>query len=69
MDQERERIQEDLRGLIAGDVHCDDLFVQMYASDASIFEIQPLGVVRPRFTADVVACVQYAAANAVILGY
>jgi FAD/FMN-containing dehydrogenase/Fe-S oxidoreductase len=67
MDQERERIQEDLRGLIAGDVHCDDLFVQMYASDASIFEVQPIGVVRPRYTADVVACVQYAAANEIPL--
>jgi len=61
LDQHRERIQEDLRGLIAGDVRCDDLFVQLYASDGSIHEIRPLGVVCPRTTADVVACVQYAA--------
>jgi FAD/FMN-containing dehydrogenase/Fe-S oxidoreductase len=60
MDQERERIQQDLRGLLEGDVHCDDLFVQMYASDASIFEIRPLGVVRVRGLNDVVACLQYA---------
>ena len=63
MDKERERIQEDLRGLLEGDVFCDDLFVQMYASDASIYEIRPLGVVRPRSVADVVACVEYAAEN------
>ncbi len=67
MDQERERIQADLRGLLDGDVHCDDVFVQMYASDASIYEIRPLGVVRPRSVADVVACVQYAVENEIPL--
>lgn len=60
MDQERQRIQDDLRGLIAGQVRCDVVLTQLYASDASIYEIRPLGVVRPRSTADVVACVQYA---------
>lgn len=63
MDQERERIQADLRGLIDGEVRCDDLFLQMYASDASVYEIRPTGVVRPRGLSDVVACVQYAAEN------
>ncbi len=63
MDQERERVQADLRGLIAGEVRCDDVFLQMYASDASIYEIKPLGVVRPRNTADVVATMRYAAEN------
>jgi FAD/FMN-containing dehydrogenase/Fe-S oxidoreductase len=63
MDHERERIQADLRGLIDGEVRCDDVFLQMYASDASVYEIQPLGVVRPRGLSDVVACVQYAAEN------
>lgn len=61
MDQERERIQADLRGLLEGDVHCDDLFAQMYATDASVYELQPLGIVRPRGVSDVVAVVRYAA--------
>ncbi len=61
LDQQRERIQDDLRGLIAGEVRCDDVFLQLYASDASIYEIKPLGVVLPRSAADVAACVQYAA--------
>ena len=61
LDQQRERIQDDLRGLVAGEVRCDDVFVQLFASDASIYEIKPLGVVRPRSTADVAACVRYAA--------
>ena len=63
MDQERERIEADLRGLLDGEVRCDDVFVQMYASDASLYEIRPLGVVRPRSTVDVAACVRYAAEN------
>ena len=63
LDHQSERIQEDLRGLISGDVRCDDLFCQLYASDGSIYEIRPLGVVRPRSAADVAACVQYAAKN------
>ena len=61
LDQQRERIQDDLRGLIAGDVRCDDVFLQLYSCDSSIYEIRPLGVVRPRSVRDVAACVQYAA--------
>ena len=63
MDPERQRAEEDLRGLVSGEVRCDDIFLQLYASDASIYEIQPLGVVRPRNTADVVATLQYANEN------
>ena len=60
MDQERARIQEDLRGVVQGEVRCDDLMLQLYSSDASIYQIKPLAVVRPLHTQDVVACVQYA---------
>ena len=63
MDQQRARIQEDLRGLLIGEVRCDDVFLQLYASDASIYQIKPLGVVMPRTTADVVAVVRYANEN------
>ncbi len=63
MDPDRERIQDDLRGLVKGDVRCDDVFLQLYASDASIYEIRPLAVIRPRTLADVVACVEYAGEN------
>lgn len=63
MDPERERIQADLRGLVKGDVRCDDVFLHLYSTDASIYEIRPQAVVRPRTLADVVACVEYAAEN------
>src|SRR3954453_13989021 len=61
MDPQRERIQADLRGLLAGEVYCDDPFTLMYASDASIYQMRPLGVVRPRGLSDVRATVRYAA--------
>lgn len=63
MDQQRERIQADLRGLLAGEVHCEDPFVQMYSTDASIYQVPPLGVARPRGVADVKAALLYCAEN------
>src|SRR5262249_38104507 len=61
MDPQRERIQADLRGLVSGEVYCDDPFTWMYSSDASVYQVRPLGVVRPRGQSDVRACVKYAA--------
>ena len=61
MDIEHQRIQDDLRGIVQGEVLCDSLSSQLYASDASVYQVVPLGVVRPRTVADVVATVQYAA--------
>jgi FAD/FMN-containing dehydrogenase/Fe-S oxidoreductase len=63
LDQQQERIQDDLRGLVSGEVRCDDLFLQLHASDASIYEIRPQAVVRPRSAIDVAACVRYAASK------
>jgi FAD/FMN-containing dehydrogenase/Fe-S oxidoreductase len=65
MDQQRERIQADLRGLLAGEVFCDDAVLAMYASDASIYQVRPLGVIRPKGLADVQAAVRYAAENTI----
>jgi FAD/FMN-containing dehydrogenase/Fe-S oxidoreductase len=63
MNPERSRIEADLRGLIEGEVFCDDLYSQMYSTDASILQVRPLGVVRPRHTQDVAAVVRYASEN------
>ncbi|MDA8743764.1 FAD-binding protein [Rubripirellula amarantea] len=60
MDIERQRTQDDLRGIIQGDVFCDPVMTQLYASDASIYQVQPMGVVRPQTNSDVIAAVQYA---------
>jgi FAD/FMN-containing dehydrogenase/Fe-S oxidoreductase len=63
MDPEQARIQADLRGLIQGDVLCDPIHLQIYASDASIYEICPLGVVRPKSTTEVSQVMRYATQN------
>ena len=63
MTPERSRIEADLRGLMQGEVYCDDLFSQMYSTDASILQVRPLGIVRPRNVADVSALAQYASEN------
>lgn len=61
MAPERKRIEEDLRGLVAGEVLCDDASRSLYATDASLFEAWPLAIVRPRDTDDVAATVAWAA--------
>jgi FAD/FMN-containing dehydrogenase/Fe-S oxidoreductase len=61
MDPERTRIEEDLRGIVAGEVLCDDARRALYATDGSLFEIWPLAVVRPRSVEDVAATVAWAA--------
>jgi FAD/FMN-containing dehydrogenase/Fe-S oxidoreductase len=63
MDAEQARVQADLRGILDGEVHCDPLYTQLYASDASLYEISPLAVVRPRHAGDVSQCLKYASEN------
>jgi FAD/FMN-containing dehydrogenase/Fe-S oxidoreductase len=60
MDDQRQRIVEDLSGVIEGEIACDPLTVAMFASDASWYQIEPLGVVFPRCREDVVAVAKYA---------
>jgi FAD/FMN-containing dehydrogenase/Fe-S oxidoreductase len=67
MDAQRQRIHDDLRGLVKGDVLCDDISLQLYSSDASIYEIRPLGIVRPLGTQDVAATLQYACENRIAI--
>ena len=55
------RLQDDLRGLVSGEVRCDEVMLQLYATDASPFECRPMGVVWPRSTRDVVVTVEYCA--------
>jgi len=65
MDSGKARIEEDLRGVVSGDVICDDVGRSLYATDGSLFEEWPLAVVRPRSTDDVVATVRWAAERGV----
>ena len=54
-----QRITEDLNGSFTGELRFDPLTRAMYASDASLYEITPLGVAYPRHRDDVVALSKY----------
>lgn len=63
----RYALREDLMGLIAGDVRVDDVSLCQYSSDASIFEVMPLAVVRPHGHDDVVAIARYCYENGIAM--
>ena len=54
-------LRDDLAGLVAGEVRFDDYSRQLYATDASAYEVTPIGVVFPTVTADVSRVVEYCA--------
>jgi len=58
---ERPDLLADLRARVDGDVRFDSYTRQLYATDASIYEVLPVGVVFPTSTADVAAVVEYCA--------
>jgi FAD/FMN-containing dehydrogenase/Fe-S oxidoreductase len=60
-DVDRPGMVDDLDDLIAGDVRFDDYSRQLYATDASAYEMTPIGVVVPASTADVAAVAKYCA--------
>lgn len=61
MDDRQTRIAEDLAGLLRGEVRCDALTRAEYATDASLYQIQPLGVAFPRDRDDVLTLARFAA--------
>jgi FAD/FMN-containing dehydrogenase/Fe-S oxidoreductase len=67
VDERRARIYDDLRGIVLGDLYFEPLDRMSYAHDASLYEIDPLGVIVPRNEDDVVSVVRYAAENGIPL--
>jgi FAD/FMN-containing dehydrogenase/Fe-S oxidoreductase len=65
VDERRARIHDDLRGIIEGELRFHPLERSAYAVDASIYEIDPLGVIVPRTEGDVVNVVRYASENGI----
>ena len=61
MHEQRQRIVEDLSGVFAGELAVDALSVAMFASDASWYQIEPLGVAFPKSRDDVIVLAKYAA--------
>ena len=56
----REQIQHDLTKAIRGDVKFDRYTRAIYATDASIYEMEPVGLVLPRNAADVARSIEIA---------
>jgi FAD/FMN-containing dehydrogenase/Fe-S oxidoreductase len=64
---QRNRIRDDLLGFVRGDVLFDDLSRVLYSTDASIFQVEPAGIVAPRDEEDLQTIVRYATANGISL--
>ncbi|MGM0604836.1 MAG: FAD-binding and (Fe-S)-binding domain-containing protein [Halobacteriota archaeon] len=58
---DRPGLVADLEALVDGDVRFDSYSRQLYATDASAYEMVPIGVVMPTSTEDVAAVVSYCA--------
>ena len=63
--QVRDELAEALRYAIKGEVRFDDVSRMLYRTDASIYEIEPLGLVVPIDEDDVVAAIKIAAQRGV----
>src|SRR5260221_1937041 len=61
------QLEDELKGRIVGEVRFDDMTRGLYSTDASIYQISPVGVVFPRSTADVRAALAVAARHRVPL--
>ena len=58
---QRESLARHLRKHVAGEVRFDTTSRRLYSTDASIYQVEPLGVVLPRSVEDVQAAMQIAA--------
>jgi FAD/FMN-containing dehydrogenase/Fe-S oxidoreductase len=59
------QLEEELHERISGEVRFDEMTRGLYSTDASIYQISPVGVVLPRSKADVQAAVEIAARHRV----
>src|SRR5207248_2743505 len=67
VDEHRSRLHDDLRDLITGELLFAPIERAPYAHDASLYEIDPLGVACPRDETEVAALARYASDNAIPL--
>ena len=55
---EKTQVEHELRKTITGDIKFDSYSKLLYSTDASIYQMEPIGVVLPRNTEDVIATMQ-----------
>ena len=63
--KEREELAQELAKRVSGEVRFDPFSRVLYSTDASIYQMEPVGVVIPRSVEDVLAVVQVARDNGV----
>ncbi|MDP6548940.1 MAG: FAD-linked oxidase C-terminal domain-containing protein [Dehalococcoidia bacterium] len=63
--REREELAQELGRRVSGEVRFDAFSRVLYSTDASIYQMEPVGVVIPRSVEDVLAVVEVARANGV----
>lgn len=59
VEETQRRIAEDLSGSFKGEFQADPLTISMYSTDASLYQMAPLGVAFPRDQDDVIALAKY----------
>lgn len=64
---QRREIAEDLRRRVKGEVRFDPVTCAIYSTDASIYQMEPVGVVLPRDAEDVAEVVRYCWENGIWL--
>lgn len=67
MQELQQSIREDLAGQFAGEFRFDPLTREIYASDASLYQLRPIGVAYPRSLDDLVVLARYAEEHSVPL--
>ena len=60
LELQRDELAKHLRKHVEGEVRFDSTSRKLYSTDASIYQVEPLGVVIPRTVADIVATVRIA---------
>ena len=60
VDSATSEIAHELKNQISGEIRFDDMSRALWSTDASIYQIKPMGVVLPKSTEDVIAVVQMA---------
>ena len=63
--QNRGAFERDLRESVRGDVYFDEVMRGLYATDASMYQIMPTGVLVPRDQEDVLAAIRVAGEHGV----
>ena len=60
-------LQDELQRRVAGEVHFDSVYRMLYSTDASNYQIDPVGIVIPASSEDVLATIEIAAQHGVPL--